>query len=220
MPQGVGNPRYPPNGGVMEQRTDEWYNARLGLVTGSRLADVITKKRNGEYSVRRSQYMQELASERRTGARLRKYVNKYMQIGIDEEPAAISWYTVHTGEEVIHAGFVRHNSLSESGASPDGLVGDNGVIEVKCPTFENHVVQILMDEIPGMYLPQIGWELACTEREWCDYISFNRGYEGGEIFIKRLYRDDKYIKRLEHEVAIFLDELHELLYVECGSMNS
>jgi len=191
----------------MEQRTPEWYQSRLGKVTASRVSDVIAKTKSG-YSASRANYMAELLCERLTGSVGVTYSNAAMEWGIVTEPQAIAAYEGTVGDLVEKVGFVPHSSIEMSGASPDGLIGEDGLIEVKCPNTATHVDTLLNATIPAKYIAQMQWQMACTGRKWCDFVSYDpRMPEKMQLFVKRLDRDDTYIGELEKEVSSFLAEL-------------
>ena len=194
---------------MMEQRTAEWYEARLGRATASRIADIIAKTKTG-YSTSRANYMAELICERLTGMQGASYSNAAMQWGTEKEPEARAAYEGAVGALVMEVGFVPHNSISMAGASPDGLVGDDGLVEIKCPITATHIETLLGQSVPGKYVTQMQWQMACTGRKWCDFVSYDpRMPENMRIFIKRVERDEQVISTLETEVIQFLKELDE-----------
>lgn len=192
---------------MSEQGTQEWITERLGRVTASRVADVIAKTKAG-WGASRANYMAELICERLTGAQASLYSNTAMQWGTDTEPQAKAAYCFLRDEEVIPVGFVVHPRIADSGASPDGLIGDDGLIECKCPNTNTHIETLLMQSVPEKYVTQMQWQMACTERTWCDYVSFDpRLPPAMQMFVKRVNRDEKRIAELESCVADFLDEM-------------
>lgn len=192
----------------MEQRTDEWYKARLGKVTASRVADVVARTKSG-YGASRANYMAELVCERLTGVRGDFYQNAAMVWGTEQEPAARAAYEALTGALVVETGFVPHFTIDMSGASPDGLVGDDGLVELKCPQTNTHLDTLIFEAVPSKYFHQIQWQLACTNRQWCDYVSYDpRLPENMQLFVKRVMRDNEQIDMLETEVNLFLLELN------------
>lgn len=195
----------------MEQRTTEWHTARLGKVTASRVADVIAKTKTG-YGASRANLMADLIVERLTGQPASTFTNAHMEWGTEQEPHARAAYSARTGELVEEVGFIDHPRIANSGASPDGLVGDEGLVEFKCPATATHLDTLLAGEVPSKYIPQMQWQMACTNREWCDFVSYDpRLPEHLRMFVKRVERDDAYIKMLEGEVTKFLTELEEKL---------
>jgi putative phage-type endonuclease len=191
----------------MEQRSPEWYSARLGRVTASRVADIIAKTKSG-YSTSRANYMAELVCERLTGKQGDFYQNAAMVWGTETEPMARSAYEAHSGNLVTETGLVLHPSIADAGASPDGLIDEDGLVEIKCPNTSTHIDTLLDEKVPSKYVTQIMWQMACTERKWCDFVSFDpRMPEHMQIFVKRIERDDDMIVELEREVEKFLVEL-------------
>jgi len=195
----------------MEQRTTEWHTARLGKVTASRVADVIAKTKTG-YGASRANLMADLICERLTGQPASTFTNAHMEWGTEQEPHARAAYSARTGELVEEVGFIDHPRIANSGASPDGLVSDDGLVEFKCPATATHLDTLLAGEVPSKYIPQMQWQMACTGRKWCDFVSYDpRLPEHLRMFVKRVERDDTYIATLEGEVTKFLTELEEKL---------
>ena len=191
----------------MEQGTEEWFAARVGKVTASRVADVLAKVKDGEAAGRRN-YRADLVVERLTGKKTDGFTNAAMQWGVDTEPQARMAYEASTGNLVDLIGFVDHPSIDWFGCSPDGLVGDDGLIEIKCPNTQTHLDYIEGDQPPKKYIAQMQAQMACTGRKWCDFVSFDpRLPDGLQIFITRLERDNKYILAMEDEVVKFLAEV-------------
>jgi putative phage-type endonuclease len=193
----------------MEQRTEEWFAARLGKVTASRVADVIAKTKSG-YSTSRANYMAELVCERLTGKKGDSYSNSAMVWGTNTEPLARAAYEARTGFLVEEVGFVSHPSIDQSGCSPDGFVEAEALIEIKCPMSNQHIESLLAKEAPSKYVPQMQWQMACTDRKWCDFVSFDpRLPENMQLLIVRVMRDQGMIVELEREVEKFLFELDQ-----------
>lgn len=189
------------------QRTPEWYEARLGKVTASRVSDVMAKTKSG-YSASRANYMAQLICERLTGTQGDTYQNAAMAWGTEQEPAARGAYEARTGLLVQETGFVPHPTISMSGASPDGLVGDDGLVEIKCPNTATHIDTILSETVPSKYIAQMQWQMVCTGRQWCDFISYDpRVPEKMQLWVKRVQRDQKLIDEMENEVFNFIEEL-------------
>jgi putative phage-type endonuclease len=189
------------------QGTPEWFAARAGKVTASRVADVIAKTKSG-YSTSRQNYAAELLCERLTGVCAEGFTSGPMQWGKDQEPFARQAYELRLGVEVYEVGFVDHAEVRMSGASPDGYVGDDGLVEIKCPLTATHIDTLLGASVPGKYLTQIQWQLACTGRAWCDFVSFDpRLPEAMQVYVERVPRDASFILELESEVTGFIREL-------------
>ena len=194
----------------MEQRTDEWFAARLGKVTASRVADVIAKTKTG-YGAGRANYMADLVVERLTGKKAQGFTNAAMEWGTEQEPHAKAAYAAKTGILIEDVGFIDHPTIAMSGASPDGFA-EEGLIEVKCPTSSTMLEYILDGKPPQKYITQMQWQMACTGRPFCDFVSFDpRLPERLQLLVVRIPRDDDYIKMLEQEVTIFLQELDDKL---------
>jgi putative phage-type endonuclease len=193
----------------MEQRSEEWFQARLGKVTASRVADVLAKIKSGESASRRN-YKIQLVSERLTGEKQETYVNQAMQDGIDREFYAREKYVQQFGE-VEEVGFIQHPTL-EAGASPDGMVGDDGILEIKCPMGSTHTETLMTQDIPSKYVPQVQFQLLVTGRKWCDFVSYNPMFpEHLQVFVKRIEADPVYQKELESEVKQFLEEVDTII---------
>ena len=192
---------------MIAQGSPEWFLQRLGKCTASRVADVIAKTKTG-YSTSRENYRIELALERLTGQRQESYTNGAMQWGTDNEPEARLAYEFRHDVTVEQVGFIAHPSIEMSGASPDGLVAADGLVEIKCPNTATHIETLLTGSIPGKYETQMLWQMACTGRAWCDFASFDpRLPEEMRLFVKRFDRDDKRIAEMEEQVREFLFEL-------------
>lgn len=193
------------------QGSEEWFAARLGKVTASRVADVIAKTKAG-YSTSRANYAAELIVERLTGQRQEGFTNAAMQWGTDNEPAAREAYEFRSGLWVDQVGFINHPRIAQSGASPDGLVGTDGMIEIKCPNTATHLDTLSSGKPAGKYVTQMQWQMACAERAWCDFVSFDpRLPEELRLFTVRIDRDDAMIEDLEAEVVAFLTEIDDRL---------
>lgn len=190
-----------------EQQNDTWRQSRIGKVTASRVADVVAKTRSG-WSASRETYMGELIAERLTGVPAERYKNAAMDWGTEKEPQARAAYQFEQGVLVRQVGFVTHPEIAMTGASPDGLVGEDGLVEIKAPNTSTHVATLLGQSVPGKYVTQVMWQLACTDRQWCDFASFDPRLPGSmQLWIKRIERDDALIVELEEQVQEFLHEL-------------
>lgn len=193
----------------MDQRSAEWFAARLGKATASKIADIIAKTKSG-YSTSRANYAAQLVCERLTGTPTEGFSNAAMQRGTDMEPLARDAYRIHSLCEVAEIGFVDHPAIEMAGASPDGLVGTDGLVEIKCPNAATHIETLRTKAVPAKYVTQIQWQLACTGRAWCDYVSFDdRLPETMQLFVARIHRDDDMIAELEAEVTAFLKEVDD-----------
>ena len=193
----------------MEQRTEEWFAARLGKVTASRVADVLAKIKSGE-SASRKNYKMELVVQRLTNKQGESFTNAAMEWGTEQEPFARMAYEAHTGTFVKEEGFVDHPTIEGFGCSPDGIVGE-GLIEIKCPNTANHIETVLENKVPSKYIPQMQCQMACTGAKWCDFVSFDpRVPEDLQLFVVRVERDQEYIDSMEVEVKQFLSEVLDL----------
>lgn len=192
---------------MIVQGGPEWFAERVGKVTASRVADVVARTKSG-WGASRANYMAELIAERLTGAKSEGFVNAAMQHGIDTEPQARDAYSFYAGVEVEPVGFIAHPTIPMSGASPDGLVGNDGLVEIKCPSTATHIDTLLDGKVPERYVLQMQWQMACTGRKWCDFVSFDpRMPESMRLFIKRVERDENLIASLEKDVELFLREV-------------
>jgi len=192
---------------MIVQGTPEWFAARLGKVTASRVSDVIAKTKTG-WGASRANYMAQIIAERLTQATADSYSNAAMQWGTDNEPLARAAYEFFTGADVAEVGFVDHPTIAMAGASPDGLIGEDGLIEIKCPNTATHIDTLLEGKVPEKYRTQMLWQMACTGRKWCDFASFDpRMPESMRLWTARVERDDKRIAELEEMVSAFLSEL-------------
>jgi putative phage-type endonuclease len=192
----------------MEQRTQEWFDARLSKVTASRVADVIAKTKTG-VSTSRQNYLTQIVTERLTGKKADSgYINQAMQDGIDREEAARSLYELKYGV-VKEVGFIDHPTIAMSGASPDGIIADgDGVLEIKCPIETTHTNTLMTDKVPSKYIPQIQWQMAVTGARFAHFVSYNPNFPDNMVlFVKQVDRDDEYIKMLVDEIITFLKEV-------------
>ena len=193
----------------MEQRTEEWFSARLGKVTASRVADVLAKIKSGE-SASRKNYKMELVVQRLTGKAGESFTNAAMEWGTEQEPFARMAYEAHTGTFVKEEGFVDHPTIEGFGCSPDGVVGE-GLIEIKCGNTATHVDWILDGKAPSKHIPQMMAQMSCTGAKFCDFVSFDPRIPNDlQLFIIRVERDDEYIAEMEKEVKLFLEEVDDL----------
>lgn len=196
---------------MIAQGSDEWFAQRLGRLTASRMADVIARTKDG-YSTSREKYMVELALERITGARQEAYSNAAMEWGTNSEPLARAAYEADTGFLVVETGMVAHPRIAMAGASPDGLVNHDGLLEIKCPQSATHVRNLCSGKPEGRYVVQMMWQMACTGRDWCDFVSYDpRMPDGLQLMVTRIERDDKRIQQLEEEAEKFLSEVDAMV---------
>ncbi|WP_104658044.1 lambda exonuclease family protein [Ralstonia insidiosa] len=190
----------------MEQRTEEWYAARLGRATASNFGKVLAKIKTGEAADRRN-YRAQLVIERLTGNRQEGYSNAAMQWGTEQEPFARIAYMADRGVDVQEIGFIQHETLM-AGCSPDGLIGADGLIEIKCPVSATHIETLKTQHMPLEHMPQVQGQMWIAGREWCDFVSYDpRMPEKLQMFVQRIPRDEQYIKALAFEIERFLEEV-------------
>lgn len=196
---------------MIEQRSPEWFAKRLGKVTASRINDVLATLKNGNEASTRRAYRFQLALERLTGKQEQGFSSAAMQWGADCEPLAVAAYEAQTGCIVTAAEFEQHPAIPMAGASPDGLLGTNGLLEIKCPNSATHFEWMLAGQVPAEHQNQMLWQMACTGRAWCDFVSYDpRMPEYAALFIKRLERDDVRIEVITKGVSALLDEVQQL----------
>lgn len=189
------------------QGTDDWQALRLGKVTASRIADLMALTRTG-WGTSRTNYMAELVAERLTGVKSEGFSNAAIKWGLEMEPQARDAYVFFADADVTQIGFVDHPRIAMTGASPDGLVGDAGLVEIKCPLTATHIETLLTASVREKYLFQMQWQMACTGRQWCDFVSYDpRMPERMRYFCQRMPRNDRLIADLEREVSEFLREV-------------
>jgi putative phage-type endonuclease len=189
------------------QGSDAWKQSRLGKVTASRMADLTAKTKTG-YSTSRANYQAEKLIERLTGNAQDTFINDAMRWGTEQEPHARLAYEFYKGVSVSEIGFVDHPIIRNAGASPDGLCADDGMIEIKCPMTATYLDIYESEKIPERYIKQMQFQMACCERQWCDFVAFDpRLPEEMNLFVKRIGRDESLIGSLEIETTRFLEEL-------------
>jgi len=192
---------------MMPQRSDEWFTHRLGRVTASRIADVMAQTKSGPGAARKN-YLADLVAERLTGEARETFTNAAMQWGTDWEPQARAAYEFITDAEVHEVGFIDHPAIGMAGCSPDGLVGDDGMVEIKCPNTATHIDTLLTGKIDGKYHKQMQFQLACAGRAWCDFVSFDPRLPAEmQLWVNRAERDEAVIAEIEDAVTAFIAEL-------------
>ena len=191
----------------MEQRSESWYAARCGSLGASQLNEALATTKSG-WGASRENIKNRIIAERLTGVVEPSYVSKPMQRGIEMEDAARKAYEAHTGVFVDEMGIAYHPVLKHTHASPDGLVGDDGLIEIKVPNTTTHIETLRTKKAPAKYINQMMWQMRCTGRQWCDFVSYDdRVPESMRLFVVRVERDEKVIAELEKKVADFLTEV-------------
>lgn len=194
------------------QGTGEWLAARIGCVTASRMADVLNVLASGKPGADRAKYMRELLAERLTGNAMAHVVTQPMRDGLAREPEARELYEAETGSIVELCGFVLHPTIEYAGASPDGLVGAHGLVEIKCPTDTTYVDWLLAGKVPDKHKPQLLFQLACTQRQWCDFVAYNPNVRDvrKRLFVRRFEPAPAEVAAIEDKVREFLAELEQM----------
>lgn len=196
---------------MSEQGTQEWLRERLGKVTASRIADMMAKTKSG-WGASRANYAAQLVAERLTGNLTETFQNEAMRWGTEKEPEARAAYEWTTDCSVELVGFVPHPTIAMAGASPDGRVGTDGLVEIKCPGTAQHLATLLGEPIADKYIKQMQFQMACDGRQFCDWVSYDpRLPERMRLFVQRVERDSKLIFQIEHEVSEFLAEIDETI---------
>ncbi len=195
------------------QGSPEWLFERAGRITGSHMADVMAMLKSGKgETAKRYDYKIALIAERLTGRATATYVSPEMQWGTDNEPLARGAYEVETGRSVDQVGFYVHPTMEYAGGSPDGIIGKDGMLEIKCPKTSTHIGWMLEGIVPPEHEPQMSWYMACTDRKWCDFVSFDpRLPEHLQLFIVRLERDETRINELDIAATVFEGEIRTLM---------
>lgn len=195
-----------------DQGSEEWHSVRIGKVSASKIADLISKGKGGAESAGLRNYRAAILCERLTGQREETYTNGAMARGTELEPMARECYEFLTGATVEQVAFIDHPSIPMAGMSPDGLSGTDGLVEIKCPNTANHIDYLLSGKPPVQYIPQMMFQMACSGRLWCDFVSYDpRLSEELQLFVVRLYRDDSYIAAMESAVIAFNESVDSML---------
>lgn len=191
--------------------TAEWVKARIGIVTASRLGDVMAKRKDKQEAAPRRNYMRELVAERMTGFAIDHYVSPAMQWGLDYENEGKEYYEALSGNLIEPAGFILHRSIADFGATPDGFLSPDGVFEMKAPTTSTHLDWIIDGKVPPEYKPQMLGEMMCTGRQWCDFSSYDpRMPENKRLFVRRYEPTAAEFAEIEDAVRAFLLDLDRL----------
>ena len=193
---------------MLEQRTDAWHQIRLGRVTASKVADVLATTRSGP-AASRDNYKAELVAERLTGTPTAGFVNSAMMRGTELEPLARDCYAFLTGNTVVEEAFVHHPRIDMAGCSPDGLIGDDGLVEIKCVGTAKHIALLKGAKPEDRYIKQVLWQMACTGRQWADLAYYDdRLPVEMQMHVVRIDRDDAAIADMEAKVEAFLEEVN------------
>lgn len=197
---------------ILEQGSPEWKAARAGKVTASRVSDVLAKIKSGEAAAR-ANYKAQLVAEILSGEpQDDSFVSKDMLYGIEQEQFARAAYETTESVFVEQVGLIDHPRILRAAASPDGLVNHDGLLEIKCPKLATHISYVLAGIVPAQYQPQMLWQMACSERSWCDFVSFRPELpEHLRMFKVRMSRDDARIKEMEAEVIAFIAEVEAMV---------
>lgn len=198
----------------MVQGSPEWLAARCGKVTASRVGDITARLKKGGFTAARDAYLRQVAAERLTGYATQHFVSAAMLDGSEREPAARADYAFRHRIEVVRMGFIQHPTIAMCGASPDGLVGADGGVEFKCPKAETHIGWVLDGVVPEEHLPQIDLNLACSGREWWDFVSYDGRFpDVAQAFERRVYRIERAaeIAAMEADILTFLAEVSEVV---------
>lgn len=196
----------------LQQGTEEWRRARCGSLGASSLHEALAKTAKGAWGASRANLLSRLVVERLTGTPQDSFQSQAMKDGTAREPEARAAYQFEVATLVKTVGLIRHPSIAWSHCSPDGLVGDDGLIEIKCPTESTHLDTLLGASVPQKYLYQTMWQMSCTGRAWCDFVSYHPAFpEAMRLHIRRIKRDDKLIADLENGAKVFLSEVDETL---------
>ncbi len=194
-----------------EQKAD-WLAARAGKLTASRMADAMDFLKNGQSSQRRSDLMRDLLAERMTGESVRHFVNDAMQWGLEKECDAKAAYEALTGEFVAECGLYDHPEIDMFAATPDGLLGSDGLIETKCPTTPKFVRWVLAGTVPEEHKPQMAAQLLCTGRKWVEFVAYDPRvkHHARRLFIRRFEPEPSYLIKVEQSALVFLAEVEAL----------
>ena len=194
-----------------EQGSAEWLTMRLGKVTASRVGDVLSKGRGNSPSQKEKSYMMELIAETLTGQSKPFFENDAMRWGTETEPQARSMYEINNDFVTVkEVAFIELNEFI--GVSPDGLVGDNGLLEIKCPTTTTQINRALSDNYSSDYKAQIQMQLWISGRDWCDFVSFDPRLDCEASYLQqRVMRDEEYIKEMQDKVFAFVEKKNELI---------
>jgi putative phage-type endonuclease len=189
------------------QGSPEWLQARCGSLGASAINEALATTKGG-WGASRENLKARIIAERLTGAPQETFSNAAMQWGNDQEDNAANAYAFLTGNAVEVCGLYFHPTLLATHASPDRLVGDDGLVEIKCPNTATHIATLRTQKVPSKYMTQMQWQMACTNRKWCDFVSYDpRLPEDLQLFVARVERDDERIAELEAAIGVFLDEV-------------
>lgn len=196
----------------IEQGTDEWFTYRAGRATASRMNDILATLKSGSEAASRKNYRAELVAERLTGQKAQGFSSAAMQWGVEQEQFARAGYELHAGVLVQIAGFVDHPDIAMTGASPDGLVSSDGLLEIKCPNTATHIDWLLDQIAPKEHQAQMLWQMECTGRQWCDFVSYDpRLPVDMQLMVVRFHRDEERLTQMREAVVNFLGEVDSVV---------
>lgn len=201
----------------MEQRTEEWYQARLGKVGASEIAKIINKKKDGSPYQQEEDLLIQKVAERLTGKKTDTYTNLAMQNGIDREPDARKLYELVTKNKVEEVGFIPHPTIAMSGCSPDGIVFNQAnlptyVLEIKSPSDTTHTKTLMDKKLPSQYKPQVQFQMACTGAIKVDFVSYNPNFEPKQqMVLVEVTKDNEYIEKMEASLKEFLTKVDDMV---------
>ena len=201
----------------MEQRTEEWYQARLGKIGASEISKIINKKKDGSMNQQEEDLLIQKVAERLTGKKTDTYINQAMQNGIDREPDARKLYELVTKNKVEEVGFIPHPTIKMSGCSPDGVVINQAslptyVLEIKCPTDTTHTKTLIDKKLPSQYKPQVQFQMACTGAIKADFVSYNPNFEPKQqLVLVEVKKDVEYIEKIETSLKEFLTKVDNIV---------
>jgi hypothetical protein len=187
------------------QGSDAWLKIRLGVPTTSNFGKIITP--TGKASAQSADYLNDLLGQLLAGKAEDMHKSSAMMRGNELEPVAVDYYQQHTGNTCKEVGFITTKD-GRVGCSPDRLVGKDGLLEVKCPLYKQHVKNLRSGKIDMKYYPQVQGQLLLSRRNWCDFLSFHPDMPSS---IVRVERDDEYIDKMKQYIIDFLDEMDEVI---------
>ena len=193
----------------LQQNTEEWLKYKCGRLGGSSIADMLTRTKTG-WGAGRLNLKARLVAERLTGCPTESYKSKAMEYGTETEAEACNVYGFMRDVDPVAVGYVDHPTIEWAGCSPDRLIGEDGLIQVKCPNTATHISSLLGGSVDGGYFKQMQWEMACTGRQWCDYVTYDKRLPPEmQLHVTHITRDHVMIANLEQEAMIFLKEVDE-----------
>lgn len=186
-----------------------WLASRAGKLTASKMADAMDFLKNGQPSKKRTDLIRNVLAERLTGDSVRNFVNDAMVWGQDNEPGCKTAYETHTGQLIVDCGLYDHPEIDCFAATPDGLLGADGLIECKCPTSPTYTDWLIAGVVPEQHKPQMAAQLLCTGRKWVEFVAFDPRVKDPalRLFIRRFEPDAEYLAKVESAAIDFLAEV-------------